>query len=174
MLAQFLDAACLAPSVGYSQPWRFVSVESGQARAAVRSNFERANAEALNDYHGERARLYAGLKLAGLRVAPVQLAVFTDAATSVGHGLGRKTMPETLTYSTVMAIQNLGSQRAPPMLASGGCRFSIRNCSGTISMFLRHGALRLIYVSAIQRKRLINRSSLAAAGNSYTDPRAKS
>lgn len=106
LLDRLVDAACLAPSVGYSQPWRFVSVESAAAREAVRANFERANAEALGDYGGERARLYASLKLAGLRDAPVQLAVFTDSGTEVGHGLGRKTMPETLAYSTVMAIQN--------------------------------------------------------------------
>ena len=106
LLERLLDAACLAPSVGYSQPWRFVSAESAAARDAVRANFERANAEALGDYQGARAKLYAALKLAGLREAPVQLAVFTDAGTEVGHGLGRRTMPETLAYSTVMAIQN--------------------------------------------------------------------
>ena len=106
LLDRLLDAACLAPSVGYSQPWRFVLVESEAAREAVRANFEGANAEALGDYQGERAKLYASLKLAGLRDAPVQLAVFTDAGTQIGHGLGRKTMPETLAYSTVMAIQN--------------------------------------------------------------------
>src|SRR6185312_4342100 len=89
LLDRLVDAACLAPSVGYSQPWRFVSVESAAAREAVRANFERANAEALGDYGGERARLYASLKLAGLRDAPVQLAVFTDSGTGVGHGLGR-------------------------------------------------------------------------------------
>lgn len=106
LLQQLLDAACLAPSVGYSQPWRFVSIESEAARSAVRSNFEQCNAEALAHYRGERARLYATLKLAGLRDAPVQFAVFTDTATVAGSGLGRKTMPETLAYSTVMAIQN--------------------------------------------------------------------
>jgi len=106
LLASFIAAACLAPSVGYSQPWRFVEVGTPQARAAVIANFERCNTEALSAYHGDRARLYATLKLAGLREAPTQLAVFTDGATAVGHGLGRRTMPEMLDYSTVMAIQN--------------------------------------------------------------------
>jgi 5,6-dimethylbenzimidazole synthase len=42
--------------------------------------------------------------LAGLAEAPCQFAVFTDRATTVGHGLGRRTMPETAEYSTVAAI----------------------------------------------------------------------
>jgi 5,6-dimethylbenzimidazole synthase len=107
VVQSLLDAACLAPSVGYSQPWRFVTVVSDGARASVRANFEHCNAVALAEYEGSRARQYATLKLAGLSEAPVHLAVFTDIATSVGHGLGRRTMPATLEYSTVMAIQNL-------------------------------------------------------------------
>ena len=106
-LQSLVDAASLAPSVGYSQPWRFVSVESAAARSAVRDNFARCNAAALADYEGSRARLYASMKLEGLTDAPVQLAVLTDTATASGHGLGRKTMPETLSYSTVMAVHTL-------------------------------------------------------------------
>lgn len=107
VIASLIDAACLAPSVGYSQPWRFVRVASPAARAAIRANFERCNADALADFNGERAKKYATLKLAGLDDAPCHLAVFTDHGAETGHGLGRKTMPETLNYSTVMAIQNL-------------------------------------------------------------------
>lgn len=101
---QFLDAACLAPSVGNAQPWRFVSVDSPVNRVAVAEIFERANADALAGYTGERARLYATLKLSGLRDAPRQFAVFCDETTTQGRGLGRKTMPETLRYSTVLAV----------------------------------------------------------------------
>lgn len=100
----FLDAACLAPSVGNSQPWRFVSVDDLRNRAAVADNFARANADALAGYSGERAQLYATLKLAGLRDAPRQFAVFCDEATGQGGGLGRRTMPETLRYSVVTAV----------------------------------------------------------------------
>ena len=92
------------PSVGNSQPWRFVSVETLSAREAVIANFNACNAAALASYEGERAALYASLKLSGLREAPVHLAVFCDHATEAGSGLGRKTMPETLDYSVVAAI----------------------------------------------------------------------
>ncbi len=107
LVGELVGLATLAPSVGHSQPWRFVTVESEARRAAVIGSFERCNADALASYEGEAAVLYARLKLAGLRAAPVQLAVFCDIETEVGRGLGRMTMPETLCYSVVAAIQNL-------------------------------------------------------------------
>ena len=104
LLTRLIEVAHLAPSVGLSQPWRFVRVDDPERRAAVVADFRRCNAEALADYHGERAKLYADLKLAGLEEAPVHLAVFCDEATAAGHGLGRKTMPEMLRYSVVTAV----------------------------------------------------------------------
>jgi 5,6-dimethylbenzimidazole synthase len=104
LIDELLGLAALAPSVGNSQPWRFVSVASAAARAAVIANFNACNAAALASYEGERAALYASLKLSGLREAPVHLAVFCDHATEAGSGLGRTTMPEVLDYSVVAAI----------------------------------------------------------------------
>ncbi len=66
-----------------------------------------SNAQALNEYAGEQAALYARLKLAGLVEAPVHLAVFVDPRTATGHGLGLKTMPEMLSYSAVCAVNTL-------------------------------------------------------------------
>ena len=101
----FALAGC-APSVGLSQPWRFVLVEDPARRAAIRANFARCNARALAQA-GERAATYAALKLAGLEEAPVQFAVFADPAPAQGHGLGRRTMPETTAYSAVMAVHTV-------------------------------------------------------------------
>ncbi|MER8555680.1 5,6-dimethylbenzimidazole synthase [Mesorhizobium sp. M0923] len=106
-LERLLELASAAPSVGLSQPWRFVIVESEACRAAVRACFERCNAEALANFCGERAALYGRLKLAGLNEAPCQLAVFADRATEQGHGLGRLTMPATIDYSAVMAVHTM-------------------------------------------------------------------
>ncbi len=107
LIERILDAAECAPSVGLSQPWRFVRIDDPARRATVRESFRRANAAALAGYEGDDAARYATLKLAGLDEAPVHLGVFTDVATPSGRGLGRQTMPETLTYSTVAAVQNL-------------------------------------------------------------------
>lgn len=106
-IERLIGLAEQAPSVGLSQPWRFVLVETAERRAAVRADFERCNAAALAAQAPERARLYARLKLAGLDEAPCHLAVFADRNTGRGHGLGRRTMPETIDYSAVMAAHTL-------------------------------------------------------------------
>lgn len=104
VLDRCLSAFSLAPSVGLSEPWRVVLVQSPRARAAAIANFEAANAEALAGYGTEKANIYAGLKLSGMREAPVHLAVFCDEETPKGSGLGAATMPETRAYSVVGAI----------------------------------------------------------------------
>jgi 5,6-dimethylbenzimidazole synthase len=107
LIEKLLALASHAPSVGLSQPWRFVLVETPARRAAIRENFARANEAALNGYAGDRQARYARLKLEGLSQAPVHLAVCADETTGQGHGLGRQTMPETIRYSVVAAIQTL-------------------------------------------------------------------
>jgi 5,6-dimethylbenzimidazole synthase len=103
-LERLIETACLAPSVGLSQPWRFVIVEDPARRQAVLDDFMSCNADALRAYAGDRAAHYVELKLAGIREAPAQLAVFADTATPAGHGLGRRTMPEMTEYSVVAAV----------------------------------------------------------------------
>ncbi|MCF6305217.1 MAG: 5,6-dimethylbenzimidazole synthase [Rhodobacteraceae bacterium] len=106
LLETVLEAIRLAPSVGLSEPWRIISVKSDAARQKALNNFENTNADALKGYSGDRAQIYAGLKLSGMQDAPVQLAVFCDDGTEKGAGLGAGTMPETRRYSVVSAIMN--------------------------------------------------------------------
>src|SRR5438046_2674738 len=98
-IERLIGIACLSPSVGLSEPWRFVVVEDQARRAAIRACFETCNQDALHRQEPDRASLYARLKLSGLDDAPCQIAVFADRATAQGHGLGRLTMPATLDYS---------------------------------------------------------------------------
>ena len=104
LIDRLLGLACLAPSVGLSEPWRFVLVEDARRRAAIRACFEACNREALEMQEPDRAALYARLKLSGLDEAPVQIAVYADRETVQGYGLGRLTMPETIDYSVVTAV----------------------------------------------------------------------
>ncbi len=106
-MLRVLGAAHRAPSVGFSQPWRFLVIRDCATREAVHAIFARANAEAARAYAGERAERYATLRLAGIRDAPVNVCVLCDDEPERGAGLGRRTMPETARYSTVCAIQNL-------------------------------------------------------------------
>lgn len=134
VLEWLLEMANLAPSVGLSQPWRFVTVDDPVRRAAVRANFEACNAaallemcnavvllemcnavalsemcnaDALSHQDAGRAARYARLKLAGFDEAPCQFAVFAEPDPAQGGGLGRATMPETAAYSAVMAVHTL-------------------------------------------------------------------
>ncbi len=107
VLARLAEAMALAPSVGNARPWRVIRVEDSALRAAVRADFQRCDEAAAADYADEQAAAYRALKLAGLDAAPVQLAVFTHIDPAEGHGLGRRTMPETLRQSTAMAIHTL-------------------------------------------------------------------
>ena len=107
LLDALLELAALAPSVGLSQPWRFITVDDPSRRAAIRVSFLRCNAAALAGQGADRAGLYARLKLAGLDEAPCHIAVFADPDPAQGHGLGRATMPETTAYSAVMAVHTL-------------------------------------------------------------------
>jgi 5,6-dimethylbenzimidazole synthase len=107
VVERLIELAVLAPSVGLSQPWRFVVVNDAACRRAVRRNFAAANATALAAQAPERVAQYARLKLEGLDQAPCHLAVFADRATAQGHGLGRLTMPEMIDYSTVAAVHTL-------------------------------------------------------------------
>ena len=103
-LQHALSSFAAAPSVGLSQPWRIVNVASAPARAKALANFEAANAQALAGYSGEKSKIYAGLKLSGMRDAPEQFAVFCDDTTAKGAGLGAGTMPEMRRYSVVAAV----------------------------------------------------------------------
>jgi 5,6-dimethylbenzimidazole synthase len=107
ILNSLLQLTDLAPSVGLSQPWRFILVDDENRRAAIKANFEACNKHALDTQSDNRSHIYARLKLAGLDEAPCQFAVCTEIDPSQGHGLGRATMPEMTSYSTVMAIHTL-------------------------------------------------------------------
>lgn len=107
LIPKLISTACLAPSVGYSQPWRFVRVNNPSRRAAIIENFRDCNREALEAQEPSNASLYARLKLAGLAEAPEHLAIFADPATERGKGLGRRTMPEMIEYSVVTAVHTL-------------------------------------------------------------------
>ena len=107
VLERVLGAAHQAPSVGLSQPWRFIVIRKNETRQMVHDAFVRANADAAAKYDAPTADAYRALRLAGILDAPVNICVTSDDDPERGRGLGRQTMPETARYSTVCAIQNL-------------------------------------------------------------------
>ncbi|HJT38906.1 MAG TPA: 5,6-dimethylbenzimidazole synthase [Sphingobium sp.] len=102
-----LSMAHRAPSVGLSQPWRFVRVTTPALREDLARHVDAQVADAGKEYRGDQDRLYRSLKLHGLREAPVIFAVYCDDGTITGHHLGAVSMPESRRYSCVMAIHTL-------------------------------------------------------------------
>ncbi|VAV99294.1 Cobalamin biosynthesis protein BluB @ 5,6-dimethylbenzimidazole synthase, flavin destructase family [hydrothermal vent metagenome] len=107
ILMSCLQQAVIGPSVGNAQPWRMIRVRDEGLRRKIYDNFKAANADELTHYEGQQGASYATLKLSGLDDAPVQISVFVDNATTAGHGLGARTMPETLAYSVVCMMHSL-------------------------------------------------------------------
>jgi 5,6-dimethylbenzimidazole synthase len=107
LLTKILEAAHCAPSVGLSQPTRYLLIRSPETRQRIHQLFLQSNQQATESYTGDRQTLYSSLKLEGILEAPQNLLVLCDRTPAQGESLGRRTMPETTLYSTVCAIQNL-------------------------------------------------------------------
>jgi nicotinate-nucleotide--dimethylbenzimidazole phosphoribosyltransferase len=107
LLRSVLAAGHQAPSVGHSQPWRFIVVQAQETRdrAAVLADRERLRqADLLTP--DRRARLL-DLQLEGIREAPIGLVVTCDRRTPAAGVLGRATFPDTDLWSCACAIQNM-------------------------------------------------------------------
>ncbi|MCW2598444.1 MAG: cob(II)yrinic acid a,c-diamide reductase [Frankiales bacterium] len=107
LLTRVLTAGHQAPSVGHSQPWRFVVVRDPALReqAAWMADQERlAQAAQLEP---EAARQLLDLQLEGIREAPLGVVVCCDRRVAPAGVLGRATFPDADLWSCACAIQNL-------------------------------------------------------------------
>lgn len=107
LLARVLGAGHAAPSVGHSQPWRFIVVRDAALReqAAWMADQERLAQAALLE--PEAARHLLDLQLEGIREAPLGVVVCCDRRTPAAGVLGRATFPDADLWSCACAIQNL-------------------------------------------------------------------
>jgi len=106
-LRRVLQAAHGAPSVGHSQPWRFVLVEDPtiRQRAATLADQQRlAQAAGMDERSG---RHLLDLDLEGIREAPVGIVVCCDRRAPAAGVLGRATFADTDVWSCACAIENL-------------------------------------------------------------------
>jgi nicotinate-nucleotide--dimethylbenzimidazole phosphoribosyltransferase len=107
LLRRVLGAAHAGPSVGHSQPWRFVVVEDGltRQRAATLADEQRLAQAAVMDEAGGRHLL--DLDLEGIREAPLGIVVCCDRRTAAAGVLGRATFADADMWSCACAIENL-------------------------------------------------------------------
>jgi 5,6-dimethylbenzimidazole synthase len=105
LLARLLQAAHLAPSVGYMQPWRFIRIADRELRHQIHALVEAeriATACAL----AEREDEFMRLKVEGILECG-ELLVVALADGREQHVFGRRTLPEMDLASASCAIQNL-------------------------------------------------------------------
>lgn len=106
-LHRVLQAAHLAPSVGFMQPWNFILIRDPARRAEVHAAFQRANDEAARLFPDDKQATYRALKLQGILKAPLNICVTCDRDRCGPVVLGRTHNPEMDLYSSVCAVQNL-------------------------------------------------------------------
>jgi 5,6-dimethylbenzimidazole synthase len=102
-----LEAAHHAPSVGFMQPWNFITIREQADRDRIWQAFSSANDEAVGMFPKSRQSKYKSLKLEGIRKAPLNICVTCDRARNGDVVLGRTHNPNMDLYSTVCAVQNL-------------------------------------------------------------------
>jgi nicotinate-nucleotide--dimethylbenzimidazole phosphoribosyltransferase len=107
ILAEVLAAGHAAPSVGHSQPWRFVVVRDPGLRATAAVMADRARLAQARQLDPDSARHLRSLQLDGIREAPVGVVVCCDRRARPAGVLGRATFPDTDLWSCACAIENI-------------------------------------------------------------------
>ncbi|SFV69770.1 Cobalamin biosynthesis protein BluB @ 5,6-dimethylbenzimidazole synthase, flavin destructase family [hydrothermal vent metagenome] len=102
-LEMILEAGICAPSVGYSQPWKFVIIKDELTKETICQNFTDENDKAKVIF--EDKTLYAQLKLEGIKEAPINIAVLYEPKEE--EVLGMTSMKKMGEYSVVCAVQNM-------------------------------------------------------------------
>jgi len=100
---KILEAGLHAPSVGFSQPWKFLVIKDDKIKQKVYQNFNQAYDKSKK--HFKDKKLYNTLKLEGIKETPINIAVFYKKPTK--KVLGQTSSKKMGEYSVVCAIQNM-------------------------------------------------------------------
>ncbi len=107
VLTAVLAAGHRAPSVGHSQPWRFVVVTEAATRDAAALMADRSRLRQAAGMAEESARALLDLRLEGIREAPLGVVVACDRRTPAAGVLGRASFPDADLWSCAAAIENI-------------------------------------------------------------------
>ncbi|WP_336249490.1 5,6-dimethylbenzimidazole synthase [Stomatohabitans albus] len=106
-LERILVAAHHGPSVGHSQPWRFIVITDDHLRAQATVMADRCRIEQAQLLDPAAARNLLDLQLEGIREAPVGIVVACDRRVPNQGVLGRATFADSDMWSCAAAIENL-------------------------------------------------------------------
>lgn len=110
-LDRILQAAHLAPSVGFSQPWGFVIVRELTTRTRIRESFLVCRDAESVRYPPERRAQYLSYRLEGLVEAPVHVCVAVDLRPRDEARYGRT--PAARSPSSHPSLPRFGGQGLP-------------------------------------------------------------
>jgi 5,6-dimethylbenzimidazole synthase len=126
-LNRLLHAAHHAPSVGFMQPWNFIIISSDDIKEKLAWAADKERRALAIHFEGERETKFLGLKVQGLKEAPITICVTCDPTKGGSHVLGRNSIPETDILSTACAIQNMWLAAYAEGLAMGWVSFYKKN-----------------------------------------------
>lgn len=107
LLRTVLEAGHRAPSVGHSQPWRFVTVQEQVTRDRAALLADRERLRQADQLDPDRRQRLLDLQLEGIREAPVGIVVACDRRAPAAGVLGRATFTDTDVWSCACAIENI-------------------------------------------------------------------
>lgn len=107
LIRAVLDAGHRAPSVGHSQPWRFILVTEQRTRDQAALLADRERLRQADQLEPDRRARLLDLQLEGIREAPLGIVVACDRRAPAAGVLGRATFPDTDLWSCACAIQNM-------------------------------------------------------------------
>ena len=102
-----IESGHLGPSVGHSQPWRFIVVADPATRDRAAAMADSLRLRQAAAFTSDRAQRLLDLKLEGLREAPLGIVVACDRRTPAAGVLGRATFPDADLWSCACAIENM-------------------------------------------------------------------
>lgn len=107
ILERVLQAAHKAPSVGHSQPWRFIVVTEAETRDQAARMADQQRLRQAAAMEPDAGRRLLDLQLEGIREAPLGVVVACDRRAVAAGVLGRATFPDADVWSCACAIENL-------------------------------------------------------------------
>jgi len=102
-LKKILKAGINAPSVGFSQPWKFLVIKKNKIKNKIYDNFLQEYEE--SKLYFKNRPIYEKLKLEGIKETPINIAVYYKKSSK--KILGQTSQKKMGEYSVVCAIENM-------------------------------------------------------------------
>lgn len=106
-LLRVLQAAHVAPSVGFSQPWDFLLLRDLDTRRRIQQLAAAQRDAFAASLPADRARSFDGLKIEAILDTPLNIVVTCDPTRGGPYTLGRHADPRMAPFSVACAVQNL-------------------------------------------------------------------